>query len=93
MVRFLCVGLFLVISSCSISKQPGVNSQNINGMEFSSLVLPNQLDVLIVSDARFKKSSAAMAVAVGSLEDPENAQGMAHYLEHMLFLGTKEFPK
>lgn len=62
-------------------------------MEFSSLSLPNKLDVLLVSDARFKKSSAAMAVAVGSLEDPETAQGMAHYLEHMLFLGTKEFPK
>lgn len=62
-------------------------------MEFSSLKLPNQLDVLLVSDSRFKKSSAAMAVAVGSLEDPETAQGMAHYLEHMLFLGTKEFPK
>jgi insulysin len=56
-------------------------------------MLPNQLDVLMVSDARFKKSSAAMAVAVGSLEDPDKAQGMAHYLEHMLFLGTKEFPK
>lgn len=62
-------------------------------MEFSSLTLPNQLDVLLVSDSRFKKSSAAMAVAVGSLEDPESAQGMAHYLEHMLFLGTKEYPK
>lgn len=93
MVRFIYGSLVFILISCSIAKQPSVNTQNINGMEFSSIVLPNQLDVLIVSDARFKKSSAAMAVAVGSLEDPETAQGMAHYLEHMLFLGTKEFPK
>ncbi len=93
MVRFYSLSIVLVFISCSFGRQPSVNLQNINGMEFSSVLLPNQLDVLIVSDARFKKSSAAMAVAVGSLEDPENAQGMAHYLEHMLFLGTKEFPK
>ncbi|MBY0384648.1 insulinase family protein [bacterium] len=86
--------LFLFVSTaCTLSKQSDGHIQNVNGMEFSSLTLPNQLDVLLVSDSRFKKSSAAMAVAVGSLEDPESAQGMAHYLEHMLFLGTKEFPK
>lgn len=65
----------------------------VNGMEFFPMQLPNKLEVLIVSDPRFKQSSGAMAVGVGSLEDPLEYQGMAHYLEHMLFLGTKEFPK
>lgn len=86
--------LFIAICSCTQNKQtPNESVKIINGMSFSSLTLPNQLEVLLVSDARFKKSSAAMAVMVGSLEDPLNAQGLAHYLEHMLFLGTKEFPK
>lgn len=93
-MRHICTVFFLVLlTSCSFSKQPKYKVQKINGMEFSSLTLQNQLDVLLVSDSRFKKSSAAMAVSVGSLEDPETAQGMAHYLEHMLFLGTKDFPK
>lgn len=84
--------LFAVLTSCT----PGGKSapeKNVNGMSFLPLQLSNNLEALVVYDPRFKKSSAAMAVMVGSLEDPQNALGMAHYLEHMLFLGTKDFPK
>ena len=33
-----------------------------------------------------------MHVGVGSLYDPPQANGLAHFLEHMLFLGTKKYP-
>ena len=33
-----------------------------------------------------------MHVGVGSLYDPPKANGLAHFLEHMLFLGTKKYP-
>lgn len=33
-----------------------------------------------------------MHVAVGSLEDPIELQGLAHFCEHMLFLGTSKYP-
>nr|WP_217906373.1 insulinase family protein [Vibrio sp. JPW-9-11-11] len=39
------------------------------------------------------KSAAALAVNVGHFDDPTDRQGMAHYLEHMLFLGTEKYPK
>lgn len=29
----------------------------------------------------------------GSLSDPANISGLAHFCEHMLFLGTKKYPK
>jgi len=29
---------------------------------------------------------------VGSLEDPERSLGLAHFLEHMLFMGSKKYP-
>lgn len=29
----------------------------------------------------------------GSLSDPENISGLAHFCEHMLFLGTEKYPK
>lgn len=60
--------------------------------EFRRLVLPNGLKVLLLSDPRLNKSSAALAVAVGSLADPSQRQGMAHFLEHMVFLGTQKYP-
>lgn len=84
--------LLLLLTSCTFSGS-SKSEKNVNGMSFLPLQLDNKLEALIVHDPRFKKSSAAMAVMVGSLEDPQNALGMAHYLEHMLFLGTKDFPK
>lgn len=34
-----------------------------------------------------------MAVGIGSYSDPDNIPGLAHYLEHMLFMGSKKYPK
>jgi len=34
-----------------------------------------------------------LAVKAGSLQDPADKQGLAHYVEHMAFNGTKKFPK
>ncbi|XP_028549687.1 nardilysin-like [Dendrobium catenatum] len=44
------------------------------------------------SEGRTKKAAAAMCVAMGSFSDPYKAQGLAHFLEHMLFMGSSEFP-
>lgn len=38
-----------------------------------------------------KKAAAAMCVGIGSFSDPPEAQGLAHFLEHMLFMGSTEF--
>ncbi|KAJ3676945.1 hypothetical protein LUZ60_002669 [Juncus effusus] len=39
-----------------------------------------------------KQAAAAMCVKMGSISDPPNAHGLAHFLEHMLFMGSSEFP-
>uniref|UniRef100_A0A1D1XVB1 Insulin-degrading enzyme n=1 Tax=Anthurium amnicola TaxID=1678845 RepID=A0A1D1XVB1_9ARAE len=39
-----------------------------------------------------KKAAAAMCVGMGSFSDPPAAQGLAHFLEHMLFMGSSEYP-
>jgi insulysin len=64
-----------------------------NGMKFHSFTLDNQLQVLAISHDQFVKSSAALAVMAGSMQNPHNHLGLAHFLEHMLFLGTEDFPK
>jgi insulysin len=57
-----------------------------------TLVLENGLEVILVSDPSVNISSAAMAIETGSLQDPKEVQGLAHFLEHMLFLGTEKYP-
>jgi secreted Zn-dependent insulinase-like peptidase len=59
---------------------------------YRSITLPNQLQVLLISDPTTDKESAAMDVKVGSTSDPFGYEGLAHFLEHMLFLGTKKYP-
>lgn len=52
----------------------------------------NQLECLLVSDEEGDKSVCAMNVKVGNLEDPLEYEGLAHFCEHMLFLGTAKYP-
>ena len=54
--------------------------------------MENGLNVLLISDPTFNKSAAALEVKAGSLMDPKDRQGLAHFLEHMLFLGTEKYP-
>ena len=64
----------------------------VDDREYKTLVLENDLQVLLVSDPSTDKGSAAMDVNVGSFNDPEEFPGLAHFLEHMLFMGTEKYP-
>lgn len=58
--------------------------------QYQYLVLDNALRVLLVSDPQASQAAASMAVNVGHFDDPAQRLGMAHFLEHMLFLGTEK---
>ncbi|EGG21700.1 Insulin-degrading enzyme [Cavenderia fasciculata] len=60
--------------------------------EYKYLTLDNMIKVVLVSDPQTDKSGAALSVNVGSLSNPPDALGLAHFLEHMLFLGTEKYP-
>lgn len=59
---------------------------------YQYLKLDNELSVLLVEDTLANQAAASMAVNVGHFDDPVSRPGMAHFLEHMLFLGTEKFP-
>jgi nardilysin len=40
-----------------------------------------------------RKAATALLVNVGSYHDPPYLQGLSHFLEHMLFLGTEDYPE
>ncbi len=52
----------------------------------------NGLRVLLISDPECDKAGAALSVRTGSMSDPKEAQGLAHFLEHMLFMGSQKYP-
>ena len=55
--------------------------------------LPNKLEALIVHDPNTDKASAALNVNVGNFSDEEDMPGMAHAVEHALFMGTEKVSK
>lgn len=54
--------------------------------------LKNGLEAYLISDPGIEQSAAALAIEVGSWHDPKEYPGMAHFLEHMLFMGNEAFP-
>jgi insulysin len=60
--------------------------------ETLKLRLQNGLQVLIISDPGADQSAASVAVGSGSWNDPLEYAGMAHFCEHMLFMGTEKYP-
>jgi insulysin len=93
----------LPLSSYGMSSSPSsgelVNSNvniekgQIDDREYHYIVLDNQLRVLLISDPRADKAAASLDVHVGSADDPVEREGLAHFLEHMLFLGTEKYPE
>lgn len=70
--------------------QPVTSSQD--SKQYRYLTLDNQLPVLLISDDNADHGAASLDVHVGSQQDPTHRPGLAHFLEHMLFLGTKTYP-
>jgi len=60
--------------------------------QYQVIRLTNDLQVLLVSDPDLKNSAASLSVPVGSMHNPNSQLGLAHYLEHMLFLGSERYP-
>lgn len=59
---------------------------------YRHITLPNALQALLVHEKDLDKASAAMDVNVGSFSDPSDIPGLAHFLEHLLFMGTTKYP-
>ncbi|KAJ2721852.1 metalloprotease [Coemansia sp. Benny D115] len=60
--------------------------------KFRVIRLPNNLTVICAQDYDSAESAAALSVGVGSLANPPKFQGLAHFLEHMLFQGSEMYP-
>ncbi|VUT05355.1 pitrilysin [Klebsiella huaxiensis] len=61
--------------------------------QYQAIRLDNGMVVLLVSDQQAVKSLSALVVPVGSLQDPVEHQGLAHFLEHMTLMGSQKYPQ
>ncbi len=94
-----CLAIFslvLLLAACAARLQTGavdvVKSPN-DTRNYRALVLDNGMKVLLASDQDADKAAVAVDVNAGSNSDPADFAGLAHFLEHMLFLGTAKYPE
>jgi secreted Zn-dependent insulinase-like peptidase len=89
---FLAILLAIAFSffKSTFNAQPIVSDNDEK--QYRYLELDNDLKVLLISDPKADRAAASLDVHAGSLQDPALRPGLAHFLEHMLFLGTKTYP-
>ena len=87
-VLFLLTGLALQLSAQSLSDKVSLDPQVRYGK------LANGLTYYIRKNAKpEQRAEMRLVVNAGSVQEKDNQQGIAHFVEHMAFNGTTHFPK
>lgn len=77
-----------IVKSFTVSEKPLLDNR-----EYCVITLENGIEALLIHDPDTDKSAASLDVRVGSYADPVGIEGLAHFCEHLLFMGTEAFPK
>ncbi len=99
LIRSLCLGLAVAVPGFAASSPAGSPAglpprivAPTDKAEFRHFVLDNGLKVVLVSDPKFNKSAATLAIEIGQIDDPFEHAGLAHFLEHMMSRGSEKYP-
>src|SRR3954453_23744009 len=80
----------LVLVFSALAQPPSASVKKITSVEgITEYALPNGLHVLLFPDSSKPNVTVNMTYMVGSRHEGYGETGMAHLLEHMLFLQTK----
>jgi len=74
-----------ILSADSVVKKSPFDTR-----EYAFMMLPNKLEVLVISDPQLEKSAVSFVVESGSASDPAKFPGIAHLLEHIISLGSSK---
>jgi len=85
MIRFLITTLFFIVVIAPVHAN--------KGPEISEYKLENGLKLVVIPDRRAPVVTHMAWYKAGSADDPVGKSGIAHYLEHLMFKGTKNYPQ
>lgn len=85
-MKKICFSLIYLSLSTVLTAQ----NQGNDPLKTTQFKLENGLTVMLTENHNVPQIFGVVAVKAGGKNDPKNATGMAHYLEHMLFKGTEE---
>jgi zinc protease len=83
------LSLFLVAVAPQVSPPARASAAAVDPLGVQVRVLGNGLTVMLSVNRERPEVFGAVVVRTGARNDPAGETGMAHYLEHMLFKGTR----
>lgn len=91
-MRSLMLGIPAVMSIATMQAQKSYAFSSVPGDPLQARIytLDNGLQVWLSRNTDAPRIQTNIAVRAGSKNDPADATGLAHYLEHMLFKGTSK---
>ena len=102
LLQFLMFTFLVTTGSLASSKVQAIEQGEVldnvivnpsSDRSYRAIRLANGLRAVLINDPDTDKAAASLDIQVGSGHDPIHRQGMAHFLEHMLFLGTQPYPE
>ena len=69
-----------------------INKPQFDTRKIVGGILKNGVKYVLINDETLEKSFVSVSVNVGSFSNPKDFNGLAHFLEHMLFMGSKKYP-
>jgi zinc protease len=82
----------LALSVLAIVWLSAVASASAGVFNPKTFTLPNGLQVVVISNHRAPIAIQMVWYRVGAADEPAGKSGIAHFLEHLMFKGTKEVP-
>lgn len=68
-------------------------TRSLSERKTAKIRLNNGLEAYLISDPKADQSAAALSMEVGSWNDDPQYPGIAHFLEHLLFMGSETYPE
>jgi len=65
---------------------------SVDNSDYELIKLKNGLEVIFNYDNQEVTSTVSLVVNTGYFNDPDEYQGLSHFLEHMIFMGSKKYP-
>lgn len=80
------------VTASGVTRGPDPEKNDLDERQYRNITLANELKVLLVTDAKANEAGVALSVRVGSFDEPDELPGLAHLLEHAVFLGNQKYP-
>lgn len=92
LLAVLCVSL---LTHCAYANKSPKSHPSIEAtqLQFEKSTLNNGLEVVVIPIHRAPVVFHSLWYKIGSADSPQHCTGIAHFLEHLMFKGTAQYPK